>query len=147
MAPELSRQEYVLAALASAGDASFEPVHVQKLFFLLDERIGPRLGGKYFDFQPYDYGPFDRDVYDELSILRAEGCVLVDQDWRGLRRYHLTPDGAQRGRAHLQSLPHDVQAEVSKYSAWVVEQSFTSLVSAVYKAFPAMRANSVFVEP
>lgn len=144
MAPELSRQDYVLAVLASVGDASFEPVHVQKLFFLLDKRVGAQLGGACFDFQPYDYGPFDRHVYDELDALRESGELVVDTDWRGLRHYHLTATGVARGEELLTSLGEDVQAEITKYAAWVQGKSFVSLVSAIYEAFPEMKVNSVF---
>lgn len=144
MAPRPSRSDFVLAALASAGDASFQPVHVQKLFFLLDERLGERLGGKYFAFAPYDYGPFDRDVYDEISGLLARGEVEVDRDWNGLRKYHVTPEGMERGRYLLSTLQADIQNSIAKYATWVTSQSFASLVSAIYQAYPAMKVNSVF---
>lgn len=144
MAARPSRSDFVLAALASAGDARFQPVHAQKLFFLLDDRVGPRVGGKYFDFRPYDYGPFDREVYDELNELCSLEEVAVDRDWKGLRTYRVTPEGAKRGRSLLSTMADDVQDSITKYAVWVTGQSFASLVSAIYAAYPAMKVNSVF---
>ena len=63
------RRRVVLAALACKDRAAFAPVQVQKLFFLLDENVADELGGRQFDFQPYYYGPFDREVYAELQTL------------------------------------------------------------------------------
>lgn len=143
----LERSDYVRAVLSSCGDASFEPVHVQKLFFLLDDRLAESLGGTYFDFQPYDYGPFDAGVYDSLQNLSLGRDVQLDQDWRGMRLYTLTRAGAEKGQRDLATLPAAVQNEIRKYAEWVRSQSFASLVSAIYKAYPAMKVNSVFVEP
>ena len=146
MADKLNRNEYVRAVLATAGDASFEPVHVQKLFFLLDERLAKRMGGRYFHFQPYDYGPFDKEVYDALGNLHVTGDVQVDVDWRGLRHYCLTPAGLDRGKRDLAKLSKALQAEIQRHTEWVRAQSFATLVSTIYKFYPHMRANSVFVD-
>lgn len=140
----MTREEYVRAVLASAGEASFQPVQVQKLFFLLDKRMASKLDGPHFDFQPYDYGPFDREVYEALENLCLTGDVEVDRDWRGLRLYRLTGKGQSRGRESLGTLDRAVSGEVTKLVKWVLAQSFTSLVSTIYKFYPDMKANSVF---
>ena len=62
---ELSRENLVLAAFASAGGRRHTPVQAQKLLFLLDREV-PSLGTP-FKFIPYHYGPFDPEVYDVLS--------------------------------------------------------------------------------
>jgi hypothetical protein len=46
---------------------------VQKLLFLIDREIPRLVGGPHFNFQSYDFGPFDRDVYDTLEALAAQG--------------------------------------------------------------------------
>lgn len=141
-----SRREWVLAALSPAQCGDFQPVQVQKLFFLLDERVVVPDGGKrYFDFAPYDYGPFDRQVYDALEVLEAQGLVTIRRgSGRGGRSYNLTERGQTKGAAILASLDPEWQKSVSKLAKWVKSTSFTELVSAVYDAYPEMRANSVF---
>ena len=40
----MSKEELLLAALASAKGSSFSPVQIQKLLFLIDRRIGRDIG-------------------------------------------------------------------------------------------------------
>ena len=103
MTDRLSREAYVRAALATEGQSSFEPVHVQKLFFLLDDRV--MADAPYFAFEAYDYGPFDRGVYDALHNLSLTHDVQVDCDWRGMRMYSLTPEGLAKGLRDLGDFP------------------------------------------
>lgn len=140
------RQNLVLAALAAAPGASYAPVQVQKLFFLLDENIAASVGGRQFAFVPYDFGPFDAAVYHELEALQRAGFVNIARvgPSAGERRYSLTPAGQTAGDAALARLSDGVRSYIAKVSAWVRKLSFGELVGAIYKAYPAMRANSVF---
>ena len=66
----MERKSLMVAALAAGGEnASFTPVQVQKLFFLIDREASHFVDGPHFSFKPYDYGPFDREVYAELERL------------------------------------------------------------------------------
>ena len=103
--PLTRRQKMMLAALAAESNASFAPVQVQKMFFLLDENIAGDMGGKLFSFEPYDYGPFDKAVYRELDSLSERGYVSVSR-WgpsAGDRRYLLTAAGEAEGRSHFET--------------------------------------------
>jgi uncharacterized protein len=74
----LNQREVVLAGLAAAGqNTTFTPVQVQKLFFLIDREASHLVNGPHFKFSPYDYGPFDSDVYSTLDGLEREGLVIV----------------------------------------------------------------------
>ena len=95
----MDRKELVLAAMSPARTSPFTPVQVQKLFFLLDERATKGIGGRRFNFKPHHYGPFDKEVYDELEALANEGSVEVIEVGRaGLRTYRLTEQGYERGQ-------------------------------------------------
>jgi hypothetical protein len=137
-----ARDRYVLAVLSASGGEPWTPVQVQKMFFLLDERIPRDIEGPRFDFRPYDYGPFDAAVYHEIGVLRKAGKASVDTD--RVRSYRLTPTGQREGERALQELPKSAQDYIRKLSAWVRALSFPQLVSAVYSEFPEMRAKSVF---
>jgi uncharacterized protein YwgA len=139
------RQEIMLAVLASESAARFAPVQVQKLFFLVDENAAPRLGGKLFSFQPYNYGPFDAEVYRELEALETAGLVTISPGPGGQRRYFLTPAGYDRGRRELEDLPGPIRAYLADVSRWVRSLSFAQLVGSIYSAYPQMRENSIFV--
>lgn len=142
------RQKVILAALACAPTEGFAPVQVQKMFFLFDENISSDLGGKHFNFEPYDYGPFDKAVYQELDRLEALGLVRIYQvnPSAGGRRYSLTPSGQSEGQMLLGQLPKRAQDFMAEVSAWVKTLSFAELVGSIYKAFPHMRERSIFVE-
>lgn len=147
MHPDFTRrQNIILAALAAEGDSEFAPVQVQKLFFLLDENIANEMGGKQFDFQPYDYGPFDKSVYDELEGLAASGYVQIAQraPGPGGRRYAATAAGRAIGQVALDSAPSRAREYIKSIAQWVRSVSFSSLVGAIYRSYPHMRANSIF---
>lgn len=141
----MTRTDLVLAALAAVPDGSFSPVQVQKLFFLIDENISDAIGGKKFDFVPYDYGPFDPEVYRTLNHLQRPGLTRVEQtSGQGGRRYELTPRGFQQGTTALETLPPNIAQYLRDLGKWVISQSFSDLVTTIYRMYPGMKVNSVF---
>lgn len=142
----MERRDLVLAVLAASNGARHSPVQVQKLFFLVDQRVASKVGGPHFEFVPYDYGPFDRAVYDELRQLEADGLVEIGTDGR-YPSYALTPAGQVAGDTFLNELPPQVVDYIRRLSDFVRSLSFSQLVSVIYREYPSMRANSVFQEP
>jgi hypothetical protein len=138
------RQYFMLATMATAR-APLTPVQVQKLFFLIDRNISRAIGGPQFAFRPYNYGPFDRAVYDELEVLATTGHVELNHNvnWR---TYRLSAQGQREGEAYLAKLGKPVQEYVSNAAEFVLRLSFTELVAAIYRAYPDMKENSVFQE-
>lgn len=142
----MHRRDVILAGLAPAKGAAHTPVQVQKLFFLIDRSVAHLIGGPFFDFVPFDYGPFDRAVYDELEGLARDHLVDIslNNNWR---TYRLTSKGQERGDQQLAGLNPGAKSYIERASQFVRALSFSELVSAIYKAYPEMRANSVFREP
>ena len=138
----------VLAALSAGTAGSFAPVQVQKMFFLLDENISAEFGGKQFNFEPYDYGPFDKNVYSELNALQSMGLVELSyiSPTAGGRRYSPTPLGRNLGESALASLSPNAQNFIIDVSDFVRRLTFAQLVGSIYKAFPHMREKSIFVD-
>lgn len=138
----MTKRDLVLAALAPAGGKPHSPVQVQKLLFLLDREAADLVGGPYFDFQPYDYGPFDKRVYSVLEGLDVAELVTIRSDgWK--RSYALTPAGQRKGEQLLEQLPAQAKRYIRRASAFVRELNFIELVSAIYQQYPEMRQNSV----
>ena len=142
----MTRQEFMLAVLAAGNGAEYAPVQVQKLFFLIDRTVPERVGGPWFDFRPDAYGPFDQAVYDELRTLAGQGLVAITSVPNGPPSYRPTPEGLSAGQGSLADFPTATAEYLRQLSVWVRQQSFTSLLSYVYQAFPEMRARSVFAE-
>ena len=144
----MKREDILLAALACGGSKAFEPVHVQKAMFLIDRRaralFGSRPGSKY-DFVPYDYGPFDSSVYHDLDHLAEADLVCIDQNPEyGYRRYMVTEAGRTQGQQALMRMKPEQRKTVEETAQFVLSLSFRALVSAIYRQFPEMKANSVF---
>lgn len=131
--------------MAGAPGRSFSPAQIQKLMFLVDENLAAHVGGKQFDFKPYDYGPFDHRVYRELEQLEMQGTVAIARSGDGRwRTYSLTAKGMERGQSALEDLREDAAEYLRQIAEWVVGQRFQDLVAAIYQRYPAMKVNSVF---
>ena len=143
----MDTRDFVLAAMSPAGSDPFSPVHVQKLFFLLDQNIADYTEGPHFAFVPYDYGPFDKDVYLCLATLQTQGDVHIARPGPySIRTYSLTAKGCSTGRHLLKGLPQNIQHYIRDLVAAVRSLSFAELVSTIYRQYPEMRVNSVFSE-
>ena len=147
----MKKKDFVLAVMGLFPDQTFTPVQVQKLFFLVDEKLPaysdcPK-GVPYFQFEPYDYGPFDRSVYDVLDSLRQEGFVdLIGNHWNPRRAYEVTNDGIKKGKLLVKQIPEAPRAYIKALGNWVFSVTFAQLISTIYQAFPEMKVNSVFKE-
>jgi hypothetical protein len=116
---------------------------VQKLFFLIDREASHLVGGPHFNFVAYDYGPFDRAVYDGLEELGQCELARVENTGR-YRVYALSQRGFQEGAKVLSGLPVSARTYISNVSTWVRKLSFEQLVASIYNRYPDMKANSVF---
>jgi hypothetical protein len=80
-----SRDEFLLLALASASDGRLTPVQIQKAMFLLKQEAGQFVGPDFYEFVPYNYGPFNSSIYDDLNALAGarppETCGDQSQTW------------------------------------------------------------------
>jgi uncharacterized protein len=98
-----------------------------------------------YDFQPYDYGPFDSQVYSDVESLERRGLAEISQQpgtqWR---TYAASQRGIAEGRRLVQQLTDDQRAVLAKIVNLVRSLSFNDLVSAIYRAYPGMKARSVF---
>lgn len=143
--PHISRRDLVLAVFACADGADYSPVQVQKIFFLIDKKIAKEIGGPKFRFRPLDYGPFDGQVYDELTALANDGLVAIDRNPQSrFATYRLTVHGMSRGISALSTLPIHIQTYLRDLSRWVRSLTFDQLVTAIYNEFPEMKENSIF---
>jgi len=142
----MKRHEVVLAAMAPAQTKPFKPVQVQKLFFLLDKNIAEFTDGPHFDFQPFDYGPFDKSVYQELEKLGSCGLIeIIMDDFSGSKTFRLTPNGYNTGIDLLRQQPDVIGEYIDDIVDWLLTSSFSQIVSTIYKEYPEMSVNSVFV--
>ena len=138
----MKRPEVVLTAMAAGGAGTqFDPVRVQKLLFLVDKEIPQFVEGPHFDFKPYNYGPFDGAVFQELDALSMENEVSIDHN--RYRLYSLTDSGHARSAAMLAELPQEIACYLQDVAQWVLSQTFRQLLAAIYQRYPDMAVNSI----
>jgi hypothetical protein len=141
----MTKRKMLLACLAAAKGDTYEPVQIQKLVFLFQEKAPDLFKKKPFTFFPYNYGPFDQTIYAELDQMSGEGLVRI---WPGTygtsRSYDLTADGKKAAEEVLGKMEECFRDFLIHLSAWVRSVSFAALVGAIYKEFPEMKVNSVF---
>ena len=142
----MTRQEFVLMAMAAGHGDAHTAVQVQKLLFLIERKVPQVIGGPHFTFVPDAFGPLDLEVYAELSAASAKGLVSIYNERDTVRIYCLTSAGRAVGEAMLAKLKPETAEYLRTLSAWVRRQGFWKLVSAVYHAYPEMRVNGVFQE-
>ncbi|HTQ83753.1 MAG TPA: hypothetical protein VMI47_10845 [Pseudolabrys sp.] len=141
----MDRGDLVLAILAAADGRPYTPVQIQKAVFVICDQFPDLIDdGPGFNFEPYDYGPFDSDVYSEISALDARGEAIIAPSGIGNWNTYAASDyGLARGRALLDEMGRQGKY-VQKISDWVRSMSFSQLVKSIYEAYPDMRANSIF---
>ncbi len=138
----MEQKDLLLACLAVAGKESYQPVQIQKLVFLLQDR---GLKENVFNFVPFDYGPFDPQIYKTLEELSDEGFVeIIGEPFAKNRRYRLKTEGVERAGAALKNLSLQNQEYADRLFRWMKGLSFAQLVGAVYADYPQMREHSVF---
>ncbi len=142
----MHRRDALLAIIGSANGLPFSPVQLQKAVFLIDQNLPQLFDDEFrFNFAPYDYGPFDREVYVESGVLELAELVSSGRSPNGYTEYAVTDAGLARA-GELKALMDDgSRAYIERVVAWVRSLSFAKLVKSIYEAYPEMRANSVFV--
>lgn len=141
----MARQRFdiVLAALAAGGaGGQYDPVRVQKLFFLIDREVAEFIDGPYFRFEPYHYGPFDKAVYEDLEVLAEQGKINIDTTGR-YSRYSLTDSGRAMGERALDALPEPAARYMEDAAKWVRFVPFKRLLLTIYRQYPDMAVNSI----
>jgi len=140
-------KDWTLLVIAAGMGRPLQPVHLQKALFLLDRNLSQAQlqVNAFYDFEPYDYGPFCSNIYSDAEELCHEGLVHIDQPLRlSYRQYLATNPGQARAEELREMLTRDVTTYLDTVVRWVTSLSFRQLIAAIYKAYPDMEVNSVF---
>lgn len=164
------RQDILLALLAKAQEARDEPVNITPLMkytFLLQmeetqsEKSKDKTAGEeqaeyevhtttktLYDFVPYKYGPFAKEVYDDLDALANVGLVTIsempreDGALREKTEVALLPEMKDAITELIETLPQNIlaaaDAVIQKYGSLTVNQ----LLNLVYERYPEFTVRS-----
>ena len=141
----MNRIDWALLTIAAGGYEPLTPVVLQKSLFIVGKNCADVVAGTFYQFEPWDYGPFDADVYDDARELEELGLIarphVVDRQWRDFR---ITRAGLCKARELRASVPPDVLRYISTVVKWAQELTFTQLVRAVITRYPEMGTAMVF---
>lgn len=141
----LNREDWLKMVLWAANGKPLSPVQLQKTLFLLGKTAPHVVGDEYYEFIPYNYGPFDADIYADAEQLQWQGLVSIDapagQRWKS---YSLTQTGAEKAEVLAGTLPVEAKDYLAKLVQWVLRLDFRTLLQYIYSKYPTYRANSVF---
>jgi uncharacterized protein YwgA len=119
-------------------------VQLQKVLFLLGKQLPGEIGHGFYDFIPYNYGPFDSAVYADASMLAGLGFVNKNDSGRGFLQYAPTAEGMSYASKLRNEASPKAAAYLEKIVPWAQALSFSALVRAIYAKYPEYRENSVF---
>ncbi len=141
----MTRQEWLLMAIAHRNGQPLTPAQIQKAMFLMSAEAPHLVGPGFYNFIPYNYGPFDANVYHDLDIMAQSGLVTANTfSGRNWKVYAITPAGvAQAAQARQMANPYGLEY-LKTVVDWVASMSFPQLVRAIYAKYPEYKANSVF---
>ena len=143
----MERRDLLLVVLAAAKGASLTPVQLQKSLFLLSESTLPEKPRPFYEFEPYHYGPFAIEIYDDVSGLVESGsAVAIPAATARWNTFAATPAGQAEAARLRPQLSDKSLALVESTVAFVRSLSFSQLVKVIYAHFPHYRENSVFQE-
>lgn len=143
----MDRRHWPLLVIDEAGPSGLSPLQLQKSLFLIGRNLPGEVSNSYYDFIPYNYGPFDARVYsDAQSLINSDLIRAVQVSGRNWAYYTIAPPGHDVAQYVRNS---EVSERASQYIttvvAWVQSLTFAQLLAAIYKAYPEYKAKSVFV--
>ena len=139
--------EQQLLVFIGAKPQAVDPIRIMKGMFIFtmrvqEDELPPQEGC--FAFGPMSYGPCSPDIYGAIDSLQRKGVIsstpVPGETWS---EYTAT----ERGRREAEAVAsgEDVRSAgfLQQVRDWCDKQSFTSLLRAVYSAYPAYAARSV----
>jgi len=138
---------------ACEGDQIEGRTRLQKLVFLMEQELedesAASLDSPDYNFIAYDYGPFSKDLYDDLDSLEDDGLINMEEedmaDGKVKYSYQLTEEGRSWVRHQLfdesASTAHALAEDLaSQYNGMLL----SDLIDEVYAEYPEYAKNSVW---
>jgi uncharacterized protein YwgA len=143
----MERKDWALIVLNEAAPGTLSPLQLQKILFLISKNLSDEVGPDFYEFVPYNYGPFAPEIYSDVGLLVGSGLVeRVQYTGRNWDAYEITLKGHNAALKMLPRISERATQYVAKTTKWVTSLTFTQLLTAIYKAYPAYKANSVFAQ-
>ena len=131
-------------AIKLAGKKGLTPAQLQKVLFLVKQNFTNELKG-FYDFKPYNYGPFDKQIYNDAEELKQVGYIkLVRQDGHSWSMYIIEDDFDNSKYPALLKADEKISRYLKLLIDWAQKLSFEQLIASIYNHYPEYKINSVF---
>lgn len=112
---------------------------LMKYVFLLQMEGNDRR--RFYRFVPFRYGPFAKEIYEDLERLQAEGLVIVDND-SDEDKTRITIADRARADAALEDLPDDLKESATAILDTYGDLDHKALLKTVYDKYPSYAQKS-----
>lgn len=128
------KRQRVLLQLVKQADKAVTRMELIKWCFLLRNETPSGGGSAFYDFVPYQYGPFSFSIYQELDKLVSQSYVKTPDE----KTVVLTALGDS-----VATVPPDVSRDIDAINTRFRGYSTNRLVEYVYTQYPSYTVNSV----
>lgn len=132
----MNKTKFILTILSLLKNYTFSTLQIQKLFFLLEKRLGTSL----FEFKPYSYGPYSFELQNYIDTMVEDNQIRIKNIDR-INHYKINENDI----LEIESFFDEPKRQfVIKLANFVKNLTFKELSMSIYKEFPEMAVNSVF---
>lgn len=143
----LGKSQTALLLFLLDSEHNVDPIRLMKGMFIFSMEAPETWLASYerYQFIPYSYGPYSRNVDDDLDQLVEHGYVRVTKiPGKTWNYYSLSKEGEAKARELGASLPADAAIYLRRVREFVLKLSFRKLLDTVYAKYPAYAVKSVF---
>lgn len=141
----MEKKDFLLLVVAAGEGRPLTPVQLQKTLFLIERAKLLETPKSFYEFEPYHYGPFDKDIFSDADLLDKEGLVArLPSDKGTWVDTSIIPKGSVKATVLKKDLSPQSAKFIDDVVRWAQALSFTDLVKTIYKIYPEFRENSVF---
>lgn len=126
--PLLKRHKILLGIILNAGGKPTK-TELMKWIFLLKKETILKNDNSFYDFVPYEYGPFSFTLYRDLAELIELG--YLEKDGFEINSRFLNPI-----RDIYQEIPKSIRADIDKIIRYYSRLDLASLIDHVYDKYP-----------
>jgi len=143
----LKKDKWILLLLHGVGMVKGK-TKLQKLIFIMQENLKEHLPDEeYYDFKPYYYGPFSKELLDDAEFLMFQGLieiseepVEVDGEEVTMPVYKLTKVGREEARKVREQISERISSQILddilRKIAYFNRLSAKKLTEIVHKSYP-----------
>lgn len=142
----MTRKDWALLIISIAGKNGLSPLRLQKSLFLIKQNIIEKITDDFYEFEPYNYGPFSVEIYRDAEDLEINNFIKVNLSQYGnWTEYSITKDGEKKAEEIKQNLNSNIIKYIKELVEWINNLNFREIVNFIYSNYPDYKVNSIIM--